>query len=69
MADLDVKLLRQLAAELGYWPATTRPDEIERHRRLYEALDAAPDLDTTANKFAHLHRLAAVRQQMRPECG
>lgn len=56
MADLDMKLLRQLAAELGYWPATTRPDDIERHRRLNEALDAAPDLDKTAKKFAHLHR-------------
>ncbi len=24
--------LRELAAELGFWPATTDPDDIERHR-------------------------------------
>jgi len=29
---LDMALLRELAAELGYWPATTDPDDIERHR-------------------------------------
>ena len=29
---LDMALLRELAAELGYWPATTNPDDIERHR-------------------------------------
>lgn len=69
MADLDMNLLRQLAAELGYWPATTRPGDIERHRRLNEALDAAPDLDKTAKKFAHLHRQAGARPQARPERG
>jgi hypothetical protein len=25
-------LLRELAAELWFWPATTNPDDIERHR-------------------------------------
>lgn len=25
MAELDMALLREMAAELGYWPATTRP--------------------------------------------
>ena len=29
---LDMALLRELAAELGFWPATTNPDDIERHR-------------------------------------
>lgn len=24
--------LRELAAELGFWPATIDPDDIERHR-------------------------------------
>ncbi|HYN72750.1 MAG TPA: hypothetical protein VES60_09635 [Nakamurella sp.] len=25
-------LLRELAAKLGFWPATTNPNDIERHR-------------------------------------
>jgi len=29
---LDMALLRELAAELWFWPATTIPDDIERHR-------------------------------------
>ena len=29
---LDMASLRELAAELGYWPATTTPTDIERHR-------------------------------------
>ncbi|MCB0931671.1 MAG: hypothetical protein KDB71_07210 [Mycobacterium sp.] len=53
-SSLDIELLRQLAAEFGYWPATTHPEDIERHRRLNAALDAAPDLEKTAKKFGHL---------------
>jgi hypothetical protein len=30
--DLDMVKLRELAAEFGFWPATTDPDDIERHR-------------------------------------
>ena len=44
MAELDWARLRELARELGFWPATTNPEDIERHRRLNKALDAAPDL-------------------------
>jgi hypothetical protein len=29
---LDMALLRERAAELGYWPATTDEADIERHR-------------------------------------
>lgn len=58
MAAIDWVKLRELAEELGYWPATTSPEDIERHRRLNKALDAAPDLDKTAKKFAHLHKQA-----------
>lgn len=47
--------MRELAQELGFRPATTNPEAIERHRRLNKALDAAPDLEKTAKKFAHLH--------------
>jgi hypothetical protein len=31
--------LRSLAAELGFWPATTDPDDIERHREHNERFD------------------------------
>lgn len=48
--------MRELAEELGFWPATTNPEDIERHRRLNKALDAAPGLDKLAAKFAHLHQ-------------
>ena len=33
MAELDMARLRTLADELGFWPATTDPADIERHRR------------------------------------
>lgn len=58
MTQVDTKRLRELADELGYWPATTNPEDIERHRRLNAALDKAPSLEKTAKKFAHLHRAA-----------
>ncbi|HRD12614.1 MAG TPA: hypothetical protein PLI79_12195 [Mycobacterium sp.] len=58
MAELDWARMRELARELGFWPATTHPEDIERHRRLNKALDAAPDRETLAKKFAHLHRKA-----------
>ncbi|HET9565195.1 MAG TPA: hypothetical protein VFP27_11995 [Mycobacterium sp.] len=36
---LDMALLRELADEFGYWPATTDEADIDRHRRLNAALD------------------------------
>ena len=30
---IDMNRLRELAAVLGYWPATTDPEDIERHRQ------------------------------------
>jgi hypothetical protein len=44
----------ELAAELGYFPASLAPEDIERHRRLNAALDAAPSLEQISGKFAHL---------------
>jgi hypothetical protein len=38
---LDMALLRELAKEFGFYPATTNPEDIERHRRLNAAADAA----------------------------
>ena len=37
---LDMALLRELAAEFGFWPATTDPDNIERHRQQSAEADA-----------------------------
>jgi hypothetical protein len=61
MTELDKVKLRELAQELGFWAATTNTEDIERHRRLNKALDAAPDLEKTAKKFAHLHKQAEQR--------
>ena len=33
MANLDMVKLRELAAEFGYYPATTDDESIERHRK------------------------------------
>ena len=38
---LDMALERELAKEFGFYPATTNPVDIERHRRLNAAADAA----------------------------
>ena len=39
MAELDMAKLRELSLEFGYWPATTDPDDIERHRQNNERFD------------------------------
>jgi hypothetical protein len=54
MAELNMEKLREYAAELGYWPATTDLEDIERHRRLNAALDKAPTQDKIGRKFAHM---------------
>ena len=39
----DERQLRaDLARELGFWPATTKPADIERHRQHNAAIDQAP---------------------------
>jgi|GEM_PF-5504708 len=38
-SPLDMALQRELAKEFGFYPATTNPEDIERHRRL----NAIPD--------------------------
>ena len=48
MAEIDWARMRELARELGFWPATTHPEDIERHRRLNKALDAAPEIASPA---------------------
>lgn len=59
---VDIARLRELAAEFGYTPATTHPEEIERHRRLNKVLDAAPDREKTMKKFGHLHKEYLARK-------
>jgi hypothetical protein len=51
----DKRLRAELAAELGYYPATLDPEDIERHRRLNAALDAAPTREKVARRYAHLN--------------
>ena len=46
-SDEDKRRRAELAKELGYFPATLFP-EIERHRRLNAALDAAPTPERSA---------------------
>ncbi|MEW2484084.1 hypothetical protein AB0876_31310 [Mycobacterium sp. NPDC049093] len=62
------RLRAELAAELGFYPASLDPAVIERHRRLNAALDAAPTIERIARKYAHLReerRQAEVEQRGR----
>ncbi len=56
-------LISKLVDEFGFWPATTNPEDIERHRRLNAALEKAPDLEKIAQKYAHLHVAAQKRDR------
>jgi hypothetical protein len=58
----------ELAAELGFYPASLAAEDIERHRRLNAALEAAPSMDKISRKFAHLReekRRADVERESR----
>ncbi|OBG87853.1 hypothetical protein H8Z59_20285 [Mycolicibacterium fortuitum] len=62
------RLRAELAAELGFYPATLDPADIDRHRRLNAALDAAPTIERIARKYAHLReerRRAEIEQRGR----
>jgi hypothetical protein len=58
----DKRLRAELAAELGYSPATLDPEDIERHRRLNAALDAAPSRERIGLRYAHLSELSRQRE-------
>lgn len=47
-------MLSELAAELGFFPATLDPVDIERHRRLNAIQDAAQSLEKASRRYAHL---------------
>ena len=53
-SEQDKRLRAELAQELGFYPASLDPADIDRHRRLNAALDRAPTLDRIHRKFAHL---------------
>jgi hypothetical protein len=53
-SEQDKRLRAELAQELGFYPASRDPADIERHRRLNAALDKAPTMDRIHRKFAHL---------------
>ena len=59
MTELDLVRLRELAAELGYWPASTDDESIARHRA--DAARKKTDRDP-AKKWGHLSELARQRE-------
>ena len=52
--EQDKRLRAELFQELGFYPASLDPADIDRHRRLNAALDRALTLDGIHRKFAHL---------------
>jgi hypothetical protein len=50
---VDTERLRELAAELGFWPATTDEADIERHRQHNKNADYWLARN---HRFAHLRR-------------
>ena len=52
--EQDKRLRAELARELGFYPASLDPADVDRHRRLNAALDRALTLDRIHRKFAHL---------------
>jgi hypothetical protein len=60
-SDEDKRRRAELAKELGYFPATLDPEDIERHRRLNAALDAAPSRERIGLRYRHLSELRRQR--------
>ena len=52
-SDEDKRRRAELAKELGYFPATLNPEDIERHRRLNKATDYWL---ARSHRFDHLRR-------------
>jgi hypothetical protein len=51
MAELDMARLRELAAEFGYWPATTDDEHLEKLRADNERFDRMNDHDPQGLKW------------------
>jgi hypothetical protein len=60
MTELNLVRLRELAAELGYWPATTDEADIERHRQHNKNADYW---------LARGHRFDHLRRDLPPALG
>jgi hypothetical protein len=68
VSDHDKRLRAELAAELGYIPASLDPDDIERHRRLKAAIEKAPTREQLAVRYRHFgeeHRRCYVEERGR----
>ena len=63
--EQDKRLRAELARELGFYPASLDPADVDRHRRLNAALDGALTLDGIHRKFADL-READRRASVEP---
>jgi len=57
---IDTERLRELAAELGFWPATTDEADIERHRQHNKNADYWL---ARGHRFDHLRREHELRRQ------
>jgi hypothetical protein len=53
-SERECRLRAELAAELGYIPASLAPGEIERHRRLNAAADRSTSQERVGRKYAHI---------------
>ena len=62
ISENDKRLRAELAKELGYFPATLDPEDIERHRRLNAALDAAPTRERIGLRYRHLSEVRRQRE-------
>jgi hypothetical protein len=51
MAELDLVRLRELAAELGYWPASTDEEHVTRLRAQDARYDEHEDQDPGGDKW------------------
>jgi hypothetical protein len=51
MAELDLVRLRELAAELGYWPASTDEEHVTRLRAQDARYDQHEDQDLGGDKW------------------
>lgn len=56
--SVDLVKLRRLAAEFGYWPATTHPEDIERHRLLNIAAEQNLTDQQLQHRYVHLDALS-----------
>ena len=68
--EQDKRRRAELAQELGFYPASLDPADIDRHWRLNAALDRALTLARIHRKFAHLReedRRACVEARGRVE--